>query len=250
MAEDVETPVAAKRRPVWVRIVRWIGIAVAVLVALVVALIAGFNTGPGKRFIAGKLAGYTTQSGINIRVGRIEGSIYSHMVLHGLEVRDQNGVFLTSPSVAIDWHPFAYLHSKIDLDSVTAADVRMLRNPSLKPVPSAPDAPTIPDIDLTLGHLHVDRFTLDPPVTGRRHIVRIDGGAVIADRRAQLSVDADALVAPGVAGGDKLRLRIDAVSDMDRLLVIVKLSAPAGGLVDSYGKLGRPLQLTVGGQGD
>jgi translocation and assembly module TamB len=250
MAEDIETPVVAPRRPIGLRIAKGIAVAVAVLVALVLVLIAGFNTALGKRFIAGQLAGYTTQSGINIRVGRIEGSIYSHMVLHELEVRDQNGAFLTSPSVAIDWHPFAYLRSKIDLDSVTAADVQMLRNPALRPVPSDPNAPTIPDIDLTLGHLHVDRFTLEPPVTGRRHIVRIDGAAVIADRRAQLSVDAAALVAPGVAGGDKLHLRIDAVPDKDRLLVDVKLAAPAGGLVDSYGKLGRPLQLTIGGQGD
>ena len=44
----------------------------------------------------------------------------------------------------------------------------MLRNPALKPVPSDPNAPTIPDIDLTLKHLHVDRFILEPPVTGKR----------------------------------------------------------------------------------
>ena len=140
-------------------------IVVVGLAALLLALVVGLNTGPGKRFIAGQLAGYSTQSGINIRVRGIEGSIYSHMILRGLEVRDQKGVFLTSPEVAIDWHPFAYLHSKIDLDSVTAGDVRMLRNPSLKPVPSEPNAPTIPDIDLTLGHLRIDRFLLEHRVS-------------------------------------------------------------------------------------
>ena len=117
MAEEPETVVVIERKPLWARIVKWAAIVVAGLAVLLLALIVGLNTGPGKRFIAGQLAGYSTQSGINIRVRGIEGSIYSHMILRGLEVRDQKGVFLTSPEVAIDWHPFAYLHSKIDLDS-------------------------------------------------------------------------------------------------------------------------------------
>ena len=250
MAGGDETIVLIDRRPLWVRVVKWAAIVLAALLLLIAALIVGLNTGPGKRFIAGQLAGYTTASGINIHVGEIEGSIYGHMILHDLEVRDAKGAFLTAPSIDIHWHPFAYIHSKIDLDSVTAGEIRMLRNPALKPVPSDPNAPTIPDIDLTLGHLHVDRFLLDPPVTGQRHIVRIDGGAVIADRRAQLTVDAGAIVAPGVKGGDTLHLRIDAVPSQDRLLVDVKLSAPAGGVVDSYAKLGRALTLSVGGQGN
>ncbi len=247
MAEDA---VIVVRRPLWQRVAKWVAIALAVLLGLILALIVGLNTSPGKRFLADQLGGYTTASGINIHVGEIEGSIYSHMILHGLEVRDAKGVFITSPAVDIHWHPFAYIHSKIDLDSVSAAEIRMLRNPALKPVPSDPNAPTIPDIDLTLGHLHVDRFVLEAPVTGKRSIVKIDGNAAIADGRAQLLVDADAIAAPAVAGGDRLHALIDAVPSDNRLKIDVQLAAPAGGLVDSYGKLGRPMQLNIGGQGD
>lgn len=252
MAEDAipEGEVVVARRSIGVRIARWAAIGLVALLALVGVLIVGLDTGPGKRFIAGQLARYTTQSGINVRVARIEGSIYGHMELAGLEVRDQKGVFLTSPRVVIDWHPFAYLHSKIDLDRVTAGEVRLLRNPALKPVPEGPNAPTIPDIDLRLGHLRIDRFILEPPVTGRRHMLHIEGGAVIADRRAQLDTDAVALVAPGVAGGDRLHVRLDAVPDQDRLLVDVGLQAPADGVIDSYFRLGKPLALTVAGRGD
>ena len=95
----------------------------------------------------------------------------------------------------------------------------MLRNPALKPVPSDPNAPTIPDIDLTLGHaqcrsLH-PRAAGDRPAPHRPHRRR---RALIADKRAQLTADADAIVAPGVRGGDTLHLRIDAVPSQDRLL--------------------------------
>jgi translocation and assembly module TamB len=242
--------IAIGRRSLWRRIVKWAAIAVAMLVVLIVALVLGLNTGPGKRFIGSQLAGYTTASGINVRVREIEGSIYGKMVLHGLEVRDQNGVFLTAPAVAIDWNPFAYIHSRIDLHTVSTAEIDMLRNPALKPVPADPNAPTIPDIDLTLGSLKVDRFILEPPVTGRRHVIRLATSAQIADRRAQLATDAVALIEPGVAGGDTLHLRLDAVPDQNRLLIDVKLNGPAGGVVDSYAKLGKPLALAIGGQGD
>jgi translocation and assembly module TamB len=254
MAEDANieptTVVVVERRPLWARIARWVAILLAALLLLIGALLVGLNTDPGKRFIGSQLAGYTTASGINVRVGRIEGSIYSHMVLHDLEVRDTRGVFLTSPRIAIDWHPFSYIHSLIDLDDVTAGEIRMLRNPALKPVPSDPNAPTIPDIDLTLKHLRVDRLVLEAPVTGRRNIIRIEGRAAIADRRAQLTADAAAVSAPGVAGGDRLHVKLDAVPDQNRLLIDVKLDAPAGGVVDGYARLGRPLSLSVDGSGD
>lgn len=251
MATGDETVVMVRdRAPLWVRILKWIGVAIGVLVLLVAALALFINTAPGKRFIGSQLAGYTTASGINVRVGRIDGSIYSRFTLHDLEVRDTRGVFLTAPAVAIDWNPFAYIHSKIELHSVGAAEIRMLRNPALKPVPSDPNAPILPDIDLTLGKLTVDRFILDQPVTGKRSILRLAAGAVIADKRAQLALDGGTVAAPGVAGGDDLHLRLDAVPEQNRLLIDLKLSAPAGGLVDSYAHLGRPLTLSVGGKGD
>ena len=258
MAEEEETPpppisetvVVRRERPLWARIAGWIGIVLVVLVVLLAALIVGLNTGPGKRFIAHELAGYNTASGINVRVHDIEGSIYGHMILHGVEVRDTKGVFLTAPTLDIDWRPFAYLHSKIDLKSVQAPLVTLLRKPALKPVPSQPNQPILPNIDLTLGRLRVDRFVIEPPVTGKRHLLKLAGGAQIADRRAQIALDAAALTGPGIAGGDRLHLRLDAVPEADRLMVDLKLDAPTGGVVDSYMKLGKPLSLRVAGHGD
>ncbi|USI74411.1 translocation/assembly module TamB domain-containing protein [Sphingomonas morindae] len=249
MATAPDAPAPA-RRPLAPRIAKGVGIALAALVALAAALMLFLNTGPGKRFIGTRLAGYTTASGITLRVAQIDGSIYSRFTLRGLEVSDPRGVFLTAPAITIDWRPFAYLHSKIDLRSVEAGLITLRRLPQLKPTPSDPNAPTIPDIDLSLGRLAIDRFVIEPAVDGKRHIVRLAGTAAIADRRAQIAADGAAIAAPGVAGGDRLRLRLDAVPDANRLGLDVKLQAPAGGLVDSYAHLGRPLALSIDGRGD
>lgn len=248
---DTETVVVRRSRPLWQTIAKWVAIVLAGLVALIVALLLFLNTGPGKRFIGSQLEGFTTASGINIHVGRIDGSIYSRFTLHDLQVRDPQGVFLDSPAVTIDWRPFSYIRSKIDLREVSSDLITLRRLPVLKPTPPGdPNAPTIPDIDLALGRLHIGRFVVEPPVDGKRHIVRLDGTAAIADRRAQIDADAAAIAAPGVAGGDRFRLKLDAVPDQNRLLIDLKADAPAGGLVDSYAHLGKPLTLSVDGRGD
>ncbi|TVV71177.1 translocation/assembly module TamB domain-containing protein [Sphingomonas solaris] len=232
------------------RIAKWVGIVLVGLLTLLGVILIGFNTGPGRAFIAKQIGGFTTESGMAFHVDRIEGSIYGEMTLVGLEVRDPKGAFLTAPAVTVDWRPFAYLRNVVDVREATAARMTLLRLPELKEVPSDPNAPILPDIDLAIGLLAIDRFEVERPVTGRRHIVKIEGSADIADGRARISADAAALRAAGIAGGDRLVLKLDAVPDANRLLVDAALTAPAGGLVDSYAGLGKPVALSVNGRGD
>ncbi len=229
---------------------KWAGIVLAGLLLLIGAILLGINTGPGRAFIARQIGGFETASGMAFHVDRIDGSIYGRMTLVGLEVRDPKGAFLTAPSVTVDWRPFAYINSVIDVREATAPTMTLRRLPELRATPTDPNAPLLPDIDLGIGRLSVDRFVIEPPVTGKRHIVRLAGSADIADGRARVSADAGAIRAPGVAGGDRLVLRLDAVPDANRLLIDAWLTAPAGGLVDSYANLGKPLTLAVNGRGD
>lgn len=226
------------------RIAKWAGIAVAGLVALVAILLLGLNTDPGRRFVADRLNGFETASGLKVQVGRIEGSIYGEMVLRDLRVSDPKGVFLTAPRVTVDWRPFAYLNNHIDVRTLTASLVTLRRLPALKEVPTDPNAPILPDIDIDIGRLKIDRLVLEPPVAGRRHVASIEGKAKIADRRAQVTANAVAL-----SGGDRLRLVLDAVPDDNRLILDARLRAPEGGLVAGLAGLEAPLALDITGRG-
>ncbi|PZU10857.1 translocation/assembly module TamB domain-containing protein [Sphingomonas sp.] len=232
------------------KILKWTGIGMAGLVALVGLLLLVLDTAPGKRLIANQLAGFSTASGLNFRIARITGSIYGRMVLRGVEVRDTKGAFITVPELTVDWRPFAYAHSRIDVREFDTPLMIVARNPVLKEVPSDLDAPLLPDIDLSLRKLRIGRLIIQPPVTGQRHVVRIAGSAEIADGRAQLNVDAAALRAAGIAGGDRLHLMLDARPDANRFALDARLDAPRGGLLDSYAKLGKPLMLKADGSGD
>ena len=72
------------------------------------------------------------------------------------------------------------------------------------------------DITLDIARLHVGRLAIDPAVTGRRHLVSLDGRAQIADGRALVTLDAGTIAAPGLAGGDRVRLLLDAVPSANR----------------------------------
>ncbi|GGB32412.1 translocation/assembly module TamB [Sphingomonas metalli] len=253
MTDEIDrgaSAVAVQRRPLWLRLLKWLGIAILGLVALVLVVLFGINTDPGRRFVADQIGGYTTASGLNIKVGRIDGSLYGRMILSDLRVSDPQGVFVDSPRLEVDWRPFAYARNHIDVRELSAGQITVRRRPVLKQTPpSDPNAPLLPDLDIDVGRLRIARLVLAPPVTGQAHILSIDGTVHVADRRAQIVANAAALRGPGVAGGDRLALRLDAVPDRNRLDIDVKLAAPTGGVVSTMAGLKAPLQVSVDGRG-
>lgn len=244
-----EEEVVIVRRPLWQRILKWVAITLVGLIVLVGLLVLGLNTAPGRRVIANYLGEYKTASGLNIKVGRIDGSLYGAMVLTDVRVSDPKGVFLSSPRIAVDWRPFDYLHNHIDVRSAQAALITMTRSPAFTPTPTDPNAPILPDLDIDIGKLTVDRFIIGKAVSGEPHIIRIDGATHIADKRAQVTADVAALTGPGIAGGDRMTLKLDAVPDQNKLDLDARVTAPANGVVAGLSGLKAPLDFTVGGTG-
>ncbi|MCH2487308.1 MAG: hypothetical protein MK010_06160, partial [Erythrobacter sp.] len=125
--ETTETP--HRERHIGRKIAKWTAIVLGGIVLLVGALILGLDTGPGKRFVADQIAGLEFENGMEIDVGRIEGSLYGEMVLHDVAVSDPQGVFLTSPEMRVDWRPFKFLRSHINIRSLIAPRVTLQRLP-------------------------------------------------------------------------------------------------------------------------
>lgn len=250
-ADPAHEQVVVLHPPLWQRVVKWVGVGIGVLALIALAAVFGINTGPGRGFLARQISGYTLANGLNVRVGRIDGSLYGAMVLHDVVVNDTKGAFARSPELAIDWRPFALTRKHADVRSLTSPLIRIDRTPVLKPstTPSDPNASTLPDYDIDVNRLAIARLDLAPAVTGQRHIARLEGQAHIADRRAQLVLNGNTITAPGVAGGDRVAMRVDAVPDDNKLDIDLKLNAPANGMVAGLAGLKQPLTLAVGGKG-
>lgn len=211
------------------------------LVALAGIGLVFLDTAPGHRFIADQLGSYHTRSGLNIKVARIEGSIYGEARLKGVTISDPQGVFLSSPEITLDWAPGAWLYNSLHVDRLESRLVRLERLPKLRP--TGRKGPILPGFDIHLGSLMIDRLELAKGVTGTARTGAVAGSAEIRAGRAMIDLKM------GLLDGDKLAARLDAEPDRDRFDLDVRAVAPADGLLPAMIGLKRPLDLTVGGDG-
>ena len=252
MAED--TPMAeATPQPAARSWGRRILIGVAGLLGLLVLVIGGallwLGTDNGRGFVARQVSALAFENGMTIGVERIDGSLFGAMQLRGLSLGDPKGAFLTADSASVNWRPFAYARNHLDIRTLIVPAAHLRRLPEFKPTPPS-DAPLLPDLDIDVNRLEIGRLRIDPPVTGKAHLVGLDGTVHIADRRAQIHANARAFAGPGIAGGDRMVLRLDAVPDANRLGLDVRVAAPAGGLVAGFTGTAAPMDVVLTGKGD
>lgn len=250
LPDDGEERVVIRHRPNWpVRIAKWLLGLVAGLLVLAGLSIVAVNTDPGRRFVAERIAGLEFANGMKIGVGRIEGSLYGAMTIRGFTLSDPKGVFFSAPLVRLDWRPFDYLDNHLDIRSLVAPTATLARLPEFRETPPS-EGPLLPDLDITIGRLKVDRLVIERAVTGERRVGSLDGRARIADRRAQVALQAAAIGGEGRAGGDRLALRLEAVPEENRLALNAFLNAPADGVVARLAGLEAPLRVQLQGAGD
>ena len=209
-------------------------------------LYLGINTEFGRRYVVRQIDQLEFASGLDIDIGRIEGSVYGKLIIHDLTLKDPKGTFFVAPRAELDWRPFSYFRNHVDIRALTIPQARLGRLPELRP--GDPNAPLLPDLDIDIGRIRVGRLLVEPPVTGQRHLVSLDGNAKIADGRAQVALNAGAIAAPGFPGGDRLALKLDAVPEADRFDIDARVQGPANGFVAGLTGLKQPIAAQVSGE--
>ena len=246
MAEDTQIePPRRNRAPT---VAKWGAIVIGGVVLLLAALLVGLNTGPGKRFVADQIGALEFENGMGIDVGRIEGSLYGEMILHDVSLSDPKGTFLTSPEMRMDWRPFAFINSHIDIRSLTSRLVTLQRLPEFNETPPSED-PLLPDYDIDIGTLRIDSFVAESPVSGERRVASLAGEAHIADGRAQARFDAATIAGRGRAGDDRIALLLDAVPEENKLDLDLDLNAPGDGVLAAMAGLTEPVRIRLNGNG-
>lgn len=217
---------------------------VVVLLSLLSISLIGLqvlNTSAGQRFLTSQLHRIAPKSGLTISVGRLEGSIYSRLVIHDLKVGDPQGTFVEAPRVELDWRAQDLVRRKLHINSLVAPTVRWLRLPKLRKTERT--GPILPNLDIYVGRLRLDRIIIEPPVAGRRQIARLEDDIDIRNGRALATLIASS------TGGDRAILKLDAEPDRNRFDIAVDVQAPAPGVITAMLGLKQPLAFKVAGDG-
>ena len=205
IATEGAPPPPRRLRPDWKwRLLNELFAAFVALLFLFAVAIVLLDTAPGHRFIIDRIQGLETASGLKIRIGRIDGSIFGKSQLRNVAVSDQRGVFLTSPNIKLDWAPGAWLYNKLSIDSMTAERVNLVRLPALKP--STSKGPILPGFDIHVGELRIDRLDIGPAIGGQ---ARTNAAALDVQTGAVLPWDPQlnkAMVRAVTVSGDTLYL--------------------------------------------
>jgi translocation and assembly module TamB len=236
-------PIPPRVRRYWLR--RLANELFALFVALLLLLAAGLvllDTAPGHRFIVDRVGKLETASGLRIRIGRIDGSVFGKSQLRNVAVSDSRGVFLTSPNIKLDWAPGAWLYNSLHVDSLTADRVTLIRAPKL--TPSRKRGPILPGFDIHIGELSIRRLEIGPAVTGQPRSGRVRGKADVRSGRALVE-----LAAVLNNGGDRVTLHLDAEPDRDRFEFGARVISPANGVVPAIAGTKRSIDLVISGDG-
>ena len=223
---------------------RWlkrIGLGLLVLVILGVAGLFALDTGIGHRFIADRIAALSPESGLRIRVGRIEGSIYGSARIRQLTVSDPEGTFLTVPSATLEWTPGRGLQNRLDISSLTADAATLTRLPKLRPGKGKQQI--LPGYDVHIGALTINRLTLGTPESGKARTGRLSAKADIREGRALVDLFVD------TTGGDLARLRLDAQPDRNIFDLAAQVNAVPGGAFGQLVGSEKPMAANIAGNG-
>ncbi|MFN3944713.1 MAG: translocation/assembly module TamB domain-containing protein [Allosphingosinicella sp.] len=212
------------------------------LILLVGAFVVVLDTGIGHRFILDRIAAVAPESGLRIRVGRIEGSIWGRTGLRDVRLYDPEGLFAEAPLIELDWRPYALVANRLLIHEAQSDLVILHRLPEL--IPAEEPGPILPEMDIRIDRLAVAQIRIEEAVTGERRAGSLAGEIDIRKGRALVDLQAELR-----DGGDRLALRMDAEPDRDRFDLEVQLRAPANSLLGTLAGTRRPIRLDVTGDG-
>src|SRR3546814_3985451 len=95
-------------------------------------MVAFLDTDAGHRFLSDRIAEFAPSSGLKIRIGRIEGSIWGDTRLRDVRVYDPQGLFAESPLIVMDWKPAGWLANRLIVNELTSELVIVHRLPDRK----------------------------------------------------------------------------------------------------------------------
>jgi translocation and assembly module TamB len=231
------------------KLLRWIGVALASLVFIMVVGFGLLQTQLGKAWLATKIAQGVGDPDFTVAIDGLGGIVPFRMSVERIEIGDRDGIYLTLRDVGLDISPAALLAGRAHIRSLSIADIDMARPssaPSTTPLTDYLKVPHLP-VGVVLDTLLIGRLALAPPILGESVIATVQGSAEVTGATAHVSLDLHRI--DGSAGN--ILLAMELAGNKPDLNLQLDAAEPTGVLLDRL--LGRtdrlPVALTVSGAG-
>ena len=188
------------------------------------------------RFVENQLSAENRQ----IRLNHIQGALSSDATIGEITVADRQGVWLRIVNAHIVWTRSALLFGRLEIDSLGADKIEVVRKPLPDQGAPAPSSsgftlPKLP-VSVTLKQLNVPEVDFGQGLFGLASRISIAGGLKLADGVLDTKLAIKRLDGPG----GSLQLAANYTGDTQKLDLDLKLDEPKNGILANmlniYGK--------------
>ena len=237
-------------RPLWRSILKWVLIALLVLVVVVAALaVFLLRTQAGRDIIDARARPVIEeqvrqQLGSEIDYAGLEGALPGEIIIRDLVLSEGGEPWFAAERVALDWNPLAFAGGTIDIDSFVVTGADLYRTPP--PRPEQPETPeddgggSVPD--LKIDRLAIEPLVLHEAVLGERYVLTAQasadliGGALTSELAFRTTDDTDVV-------------RGRFVYDPERLIADLTVESGETGLIASLARADGPVSVRLDGEG-
>ena len=182
-------------------------LAIALLLLTVLAAQAQERTARG--FVEQLLESVLSAEGRSLAIENASVSISGDVTVGRVEVRDGDDAWLVIEDLSLVWRPLSLFGSQLDVTSLTATRVHMLR------LPVTPEGRVAAPQELqsitaaVIRQLEIGTLRIDRPVLGQDATLRLVGSGEITAEPVQILADATASRLDGKRGDLRLKLALD-----------------------------------------
>ena len=151
------------------KVLRWLGITLAAVLLLLVAVFGLLQTQIGKGWLEREIARAASGPDFTVAIAGLGGIVPFRMTVGRIEIGDRDGTYLTLHGVGLDISAAALLAKRAHIRSLTFAEIEMTRSstaPSTTPLTDYLKVPHFP-VGVVLDRLSIARLALAPPFWAR-----------------------------------------------------------------------------------
>ena len=176
----------------------------------------------------------------------LQGAFSSQPTIEKLTISDRTGAWLEIDNIKMVWSRMALMRRRLDIDSLSADHVTMLRRPGPSEAQSSGGGSRGLPVDVTIKGFQLPDVSLAAPVVGTEARLSAEGSAEASQAAMAARLSVERKDRPGTLSAD---LRFEPQNNV--LAASLQLAEPEGGLLAELARLkGRPaVSVSLEGKG-